>query len=438
VPETSQACKIVIAQTPNGSDMVYCDQCGTRADRDTKYCRICGKKINHPSVLWRRKQNVVIGSIIMVMIVGALFLGGYYPGSQVTWLHTCGTEICDEQNQPVKLYGPNFVGGDGKGLGLADIQRIKALGFNTIRVMMPWGRLQPFGQGLNGTDVRYFTGIDDFPLYHGLDEVMNWTIRERMYLILTVWWSAKEPPPAWAFPNITDNNQRNSALILDGDASKARTGLMNLWKFIANRYRNIPNLVLELLNEPFVMPTAPNYSVAGSAYKTFNEDIISSIESVETRSHLKLVEPLIRGDLSEEIVDGAMDIDKTNVVWAFHYYAPITDWDPNGSYWHESFTWHGQYYPAGWNNGTIYVTWRITRVCDMIRAWKKPLMVTEFAKDTTQTYWKEWYQLVLSILSDYVPSGLILHQYASDPQYEAGWNINNPTTQEKLMAIRFW
>jgi hypothetical protein len=186
------------------------------------------------------------------------------------------------------------------------------------------------------------------------------------------------------------------------------------------------------------MPTAPNYSVAGSAYKTFNEDIISSIESVETRSHLKLVEPLIRGDLSEEIVDGAMDIDKTNVVWAFHYYAPITDWDPNGSYWHESFTWHGQYYPAGWNNGTIYVTWRITRVCDMIRAWKKPLMVTEFAKDTTQTYWKEWYQLVLSILSDYVPSGLILHQYASDPQYEAGWNINNPTTQEKLMAIRFW
>jgi hypothetical protein len=216
---------------------------------------------------------------------------------------------------------------------------------------------------------------------------------------------------------------------------------MNTWKYIANRYRNVPNLVIELINEPQVLSNAPNfsYSLAGSAYKTFNENIISSIESVETTSHLKLVEPLFdlgTGNRWDPMVDGAMDVDKTNVAWAFHFYNPMTGWDPNGSYWHESFTWRGQYYRQASANGTIYVIWRITRVCDKIRTWNKPLTVTEFGKNTqTETYWKEWYQLVLDTLSVYAPSGYIIHEYGRDPQFNPGFNLVNPTTQQSVLPI---
>lgn len=201
----------------------------------------------------------------------------------ISWLHTCGTEICDEQNQPVKLLGPNFTG-DGKGLELTDIQKIKAWGFNSIRVMITWKRLQPYGEGLDGIDARYFRGINDFPLFHGLDEVMNWLVSENMYLILTLRAGGESGPtmPSWAFPNILDEKQRETALILNENGSRERTGIMNTWKYIADRYRNVPNLVIELVNEPQVLTNATtNYILVGSAYKTFNENIISSIESVE-------------------------------------------------------------------------------------------------------------------------------------------------------------
>lgn len=134
-------------------------------------------------------------------------------------------------------------------------------------------------------------------------------------------------------------------------------------------------------------------------------------------------------------MDGAMDVDKANVAWAFHYYQPMTGWDPNGSYWHESFAWRGKYYPQARGNGTIYVIWRITRIYDKLGGWNKPLMVTEFGKDITQTYWKEWYQLVLSTITSYNPPCWIIHEYGRDPQFQAGFNLGNPTFEQSVLPI---
>jgi hypothetical protein len=395
-------------------------------------------------VLWSVASALLILTIAMTMSAIEAFAAqtSQVPTGSASWLHVCGTEICDEQNQPVKLLGVNFIGEDGNGLERADLQKLKASGFNTIRVMIAWKRLQPYGEGLNGIDTRYFTGTDNFPLLHGLDEVMNWFVSENMYLILTLRAGGESSPtmPPWAFPNLTDENQRETALILN-ETARERTGIMNTWKYITSRYRDVPNLIIELVNEPQVLSNPTSYSLIGSAYKTFNENIISSIESVETKSHLKTVEPLIdlgTGDNWDWPMQGAMDVDKANVAWAFHYYQPMTGWDPSGSYWHDSFTWNGQYYPQSRDNGTIYVIWRITRICDTLRAWNKPLMVTEFGKDTTQTYWKEWYKLVLSTITSYGASGWIIQQYCHNPQYivdNAGWNIGNPTIQQSVLPI---
>jgi hypothetical protein len=395
--------------------------------------------------LWPVASALLIVTIAVTMSTIEAFAAqtSQIPAGSASWLHVCGTKICDAQNQPVTLLGVNFTGEDHDGLGLADLQKLKALGFNTIRVMIAWKRLQPYGEGLDGIDTQYFTGTDNFPLLHGLDEVMNWFVSENMYLILTLRAGGDSGTmPSWTFPGMTDESQRETALILNKNATRERTGIMNTWKYIANRYRDVPNLIIELVNEPQVLSNGTSYSLIGSSYKTFNEDIISSIESVETESHLKLVEPLIdlgSGDDWNWPMDGAMDVGKANVVWAYHYYFPMSGWDPNGSYYHGSFTWRGRYYGEARGNGTLYVIWRITTICDKLSAWNKPLMVTEFAKDTTQTYWKEWYKLVLQITSTtYDPSGWILHQYCSDPQYivdNGGWNINNPTVQQEVLPI---
>jgi hypothetical protein len=285
---------------------------------------------------------------------------------------------------------------------------------------------------LDGIDVRYFNGTGEYwPLLHSLDQVVNWIVQENMYLILLpTEISEYEPPPTWAFPNTTDGDARWTSL-LNGTATTEMTGLMNLWRYVAQRYKNVPNIIFELFNEPAVL----NSSLAGNAYKTFNENIISSIESVETTSHLKVVELLMLDPSWIEIVDGAADLNKANVAWAFHYYAPMTGWNPNASYYHDSFTWNGQNYPEGQGNGTTYVIWRISRVGDKVRQWNKPLLVTEFAKDTTQLYWKQWYDIVLRMFAYYGICALIPHEYGNNPQYDPGWNINNPTTQLDVMSV---
>ena len=39
--------------------MVYCDMCGTKANRHERYCRICGRKLYRPSFLWTTGHRLV-------------------------------------------------------------------------------------------------------------------------------------------------------------------------------------------------------------------------------------------------------------------------------------------------------------------------------------------------------------------------------------------
>ena len=394
-------------------------------------------------------RRVLICVILTLMTLATPF-GSFTMATSntVPWLQASGTYVYDQNGQRVDLYGVNVVIGNGQKVTTSDLEIIKGLGFNAFRVNnLFWGIVQPYNETLNGIDVQFFsTGVSAplrgvHPAQTPLDSIVNMAVQEHMYVILCLsalnaWYI----PPQWAFPSIphvgngtvwgeTHVTTQAYAGMINGTAAKERTGIINTWQFIANRYKDIPNVMFELLNEPSVSDT----SLAGTYYKTFNEQIISAIESVETQSHVKFVE-LLRDQYDREVTNGAMDISKTNVVWATHHHY-VSNWDPNGTYWHDSFTWHGKYFAAGNGNGTTYIAWRLIAVSSTIHGWNRPWIGTEVTKPVTDAYWKNWYSIVLSTMAEQLITGWLFYCYSSDLTWEIGWNLASPTIRQQIMPI---
>jgi hypothetical protein len=346
------------------------------------------------------------------------------------WLHTSGQNIYDSNGKKVILYTIFMQYAQGSGVTLSDIQKMKASGFNTIKLNVHWGLIQPYNETLKGIDQSYFTTAKS-PLRNGMDTVVGWAVQENMYVILNLCWTEYFLPPAWAFPGMTDSEQMFTGLI-SGSSAKARTGMVNTWQYIANRYRDVPNVIFEIpLNEPWVS----NKLLGGNDYKVFNEQIISAIESVEAKSHLKIIQ-LLNDAGWTEILDDAGDVNKQNVLWSSHCYYPMSNWDLNGRYWiDQSFTWNGKIIPQGWGNATTYVAWRLIRLADKIHGWNKPWINTEFSKIVTQTAWDVWFRAVLQTEADYNITGWALFCYSSNPNVETGRNIGNPTTGQQIMTV---
>ena len=315
------------------------------------------------------------------------------------------------------------------GVTLSDIQKVKAMGFNAIRLAIYWGLFEPNNEYLNSIDQSYFTTAKS-PLQAGIDTVVNWAAQNNMYVILTLGWSEYYPPPTWAFPGITDSGQMNTGLI-SGSSARERTGYINLWQCIANHYSNTANVIFEFMNEPWVY----DKTLAGTAYQTFNGQIISAMESVETQSHLKII-PLLFDSGWTEILDEAVDVNKPNVLWSSHPYYPATGWNPNGSaYIDQSFTWNGQVIPQGWGTQTQYLAYRLIRLANKIHSWNQPWITTEFGKPVTQTAWDVWFKTELQVEADNNITGWALFCYTHDPNKDPGYNICNPTTGQQIMTV---
>jgi hypothetical protein len=309
------------------------------------------------------------------------------------------------------------------------------MGFNAVRYNGYWGLMQPYNETLNGINPEYFATGED-PLGVGLDQLVNWAIQENMYIIIGEYpWTQWYPPPQWAFPGVSDNATR-IAMLFNGTAAREIIGLTNLWKYIASRYANVPNVLFEFMNEPYL--TSSTDYLAGSGYATFNEQLISAIESVETQSHLKLVELVYKSANDwEEIVSGTVDIAKPNVVWVTHYYAPMDSYDPNGKYWvAENFTWNGQQFQSSWHNGSTYIAWRLIRVVSMIHSWNKPWFNDEFSKDTAQANWQSWLGSVMQISTQYQIAGWWYFCYTHNTDNtDSGWNLNIASVANAVMAV---
>ena len=107
----------------------------------------------------RRDLTPVLLLSVLVLVVFYWSVAFHLPISGPTdlWLHTCGIYICDANNAYRILHGVNVGLGDGSGYSSSDISYLKSLGFNSFRVFVYWGLLQPYNSTPAGVDQTYFT-----------------------------------------------------------------------------------------------------------------------------------------------------------------------------------------------------------------------------------------------------------------------------------------
>jgi hypothetical protein len=385
----------------------------------------------------RSFRKGVIAALLMLtvlLVAGVPIITIRVKATGVSWLHTCGTQICDAQNNPITLHGLDLATGDGEGIALSDFQNIQSTGFNAVRFADFWAQIEPTDELYADINTAHFTtGQYPLPSGVGVDQLVNWAVQTNTYFIFLVCWDNYWVPPNWAFPGVSDDATR-WAMLFNGTATKEITGLENVWKYIAKRYANVPNVLFEFENEPYL--TSSTDYLAGSDYANFNIQLISAAESVETAPHLKLVETVYNSTTHWVDYPGTVDIAKTNLVWVMHYYAPMQSYDPNGSYWVEaSFTWNGVTIREGWHNGSTYIAGRIIRVANMVHGWSKPLIITEFGKDTSQANWQSWLGTVMQITTQFQVTRWFWQLYGHDASQYPTWNLNTPSVAAAVMPI---
>ncbi len=143
-----------------------------------------------------------------------------------------------------------------------DIRRIKALGFNTVRVPLDW---------------RDFLGADAPAGLRSLDRLLAWCRREGVYVL----------PDMHVYP---DTVKSGSVFVRsETEASPDLDQVKAAWAAVARRYRDDPNILgYDLLNEP------PGYH--DDRLRPTYVQIRDAIRAVDPH-HLIVVEPNVYSDL---------------------------------------------------------------------------------------------------------------------------------------------
>jgi hypothetical protein len=196
-----------------------------------------------------------------------------YPS--VSWLHTSGTYIYNSSGQ-VNLWGVTLQTGDQRTYTQADMNAIKSMGFNMIRIWIVWNWVEPSGPTVTSTTV--FTSAP-----FQIDNMIQWAANAGLYVDLCVGSSASYPIPSWV---PTGNISFGSGSISWTD-SNTLTGIYNLYYFMANRYASDSNVIFEGLNE---MNDA-NPSANAANFRSWNNNWVSAVEAGEgSYSHLCIIE----------------------------------------------------------------------------------------------------------------------------------------------------
>jgi aryl-phospho-beta-D-glucosidase BglC (GH1 family) len=204
-----------------------------------------------------------------------------YSAISPSWLHTSGTNIYDSNDNQVKLWGCVLQNGDGSTYTQADFQTIKNMGFNTIRMWLTWGLLEPTGPTV--TDTR---SLDSSPFQ--VDNYVQWATNAGLYVILCAGSSSTWRVPSWVPSGpITCPDGGGSWSLTD---SSTLTGIANLYGFIANRYSAYNNLIFEGLNEM----SAANDAGDTLGFRNWNNNWLSAVEANEGgTNHLKIIQFMV-------------------------------------------------------------------------------------------------------------------------------------------------
>ena len=201
-------------------------------------------------------------------------------------------------NQPIRLRGTNFsayddesspasVVYDGNVYDAVDFQRVKALGFNTVRLNM-WAKV------FEDSSAPYIYKPEG---WQWLEQTILWARQAGIKLNLTM----QAPPGGFQGPGSNTGFWSTPAY---QDRLKA------LWVEIAKRYRNEPVIAgYDILNEPNP-PT-------DATWQAYARSVVSAVRAADP-NHLLIVEQSFASDVAPFLVSDS------NVMYEFHLYDP---WD---------------------------------------------------------------------------------------------------------------
>ena len=282
---------------------------------------------------------------------------GVQPGTEPL-LHTNGTNLLDGFGNSVKLKGVQIDWNERvKQAGhlylanapsdswftLNDVNSIKGYGANCIELHengVP--DLMPTRDTVN--EAYFTTWIDTWvnwctqnQLYciidiRGFSSVNDSTFGNEISLSLPSWlWEGIYPTPTskTQYDNIIDDFFNLSAT----QQNSNRQAFTDLWKYIANRYKDNPFVMFSIMNEPFCnVGTANADSNIGLAqdYSTYMEQIIDAMRSTGAEQPIFINNPYLWGTHWNML---AQIINRPNIVWVDHQYITgansLSEWEAN-------------------------------------------------------------------------------------------------------------
>lgn len=315
-----------------------------------------------------------------------------------TLLRAVGTKLYDsagevylkgvivDWNERVKKYGTLGVANspEESWFTIDDVRRLKEAGANLVEIHLnPLTHLMP---ARNVVDEAYFTTW--------VDKWVAWTEQYEMYCILDItgigarWgWEISLTFPNWLWEGLysTPTTKAEYDAIMrdffDLNVVKQdinREAFTNLWKFIANRYKNNPYVTFSIINEPFcgadfMGPHDSNIALAQS-YSTYMERIVDAIRSTGAKQVVFINKPYLWDSQWRMAVQ---PVNRDNIVWEDHAYVGNEDlvaWKNYVDQYVQRFVYDfgkplfiGEYsiYPHGIFHTTYASNWRIV-LADMV------------------------------------------------------------------------
>jgi hypothetical protein len=234
-----------------------------------------------------------------------------------------------DKNERVKKYGATYDANFPEETWFTedDVKRIKEDGGNLIEIHLnPLTRLMP---QRNVVNEKYFeTWIDKW---------VNWATKYQLYVILDItgigarWdWEIATSFPSWLWEGLyttpTTKAEYDDIIrdFFDLNVSKQdvnREAFINLWKFIANRYKDNPYVMFSIMNEPFcgvyfMGPYDSNIALAQS-YSTYMEMIVDAIRGEGAQQIIFINKPYLWDSRWRMAVQ---PVNRDNIVWEDHLY----------------------------------------------------------------------------------------------------------------------
>lgn len=271
------------------------------------------------------------------------------------WLHTSGTRILDSKSREVRFVSVNVTGLESTNDEGSQVikscnrgwrapsqraaQNLAAWGFNTVRLPVAWGNLEPAApaKGADRTVVHRWNE----PYLRALDSAIAGYRANEIAVILDMhqwFWSYAFPAregncvglgmPVWLNPQArSEPLERAKCDFFSGRTEPgvpidAWQGFTDAWRLLAARYAKDPTVVaLDIFNEPWL----DTVKCPGQRLDALYRQVGTAIRKVSTRALLVFEDS---NDLGGRPLAIRAMPPVANAVYSYHVYRP--GWEPEG------------------------------------------------------------------------------------------------------------